>query len=104
MAAEPYKVNVTLKHPKVVVSEVHLAPGHETPVHAHEHGYVVHPRAATKLLKTTYKNGAKVSEEVIDHTPGQPYFVAKSEDGITFSMKNIGTGPMACEKTFIRDN
>ncbi len=103
MTTDPYRVTVTLKHPKVTVSQVHLEPGHETPEHAHEHDYVVHPKAATRLLKTTYKDGQKQSEEEIEHVPGQPYFVAKSVDGTTFSMKNIGNAPMMCEKTFIRD-
>lgn len=99
--ADPYKVDVTLKHPKATVSQVQLAAGHETPVHAHKHDYVVHPRAATKLLKTTYKDGAKQSEEEFEHKPGEPYFVAASEDGVTFSLKNIGDGPMLADKTFI---
>lgn len=103
MATEPFEVNVTLKHPKVTVSAVHLEPGHETPEHAHEDDYVVHPRAATRVLKTTYKDGQKQSEEEIEHKPGEPYFVAKSADGITFSLKNIGDGPMMCDKTFIKD-
>jgi hypothetical protein len=100
--ASPYKVEVKLKHPKATVSQVHLEAGHETPIHAHEHDYVVHPRAATKVLKTTYKDGRKHSEEEIEHKPGEPYFVAASEDGVTFSLKNIGDGPMLCDKTFIR--
>src|SRR3954469_9410664 len=57
MADENYRVHVKLKHDKTTVSEVHLAAGHETPVHTHKHDYVVHPRAATKVLKTTYKDG-----------------------------------------------
>ena len=101
MAAEPYKVDVKLKHPLVTVSEVHLEAGHETPEHAHEHDYVVHPRAATTVLKTTYKDGEKVSEEQIEHKPGEPYFVGKSADGTSFTLKNIGSGPMLCDKTFI---
>ncbi len=103
MPDKPFRVDVQLEHPRATVSQVHLEAGHETPEHAHEHDYVVHPRAATKLLKTTYKDGKKQSEEEVEHTPGQPYFVAKSVDGTTFTMKNVGTGPMMCEKTFIRD-
>ena len=101
MADKPFHVEVKLKHPKAIVSQVHLVPGHETTEHSHEHDYVVHPRAATKVLKTTYKDGQKHSEEEIEHKPGEPYFVAASEDGITFSLKNIGDGPMLCDKTFI---
>jgi len=101
MASDNYKVNVKLKHDKASVSEVHLAAGHETPVHEHKHDYVVHPRAATKVLKTTYKNGKVHNTEEIEHKPGEPYFVAASEDGVTFSLKNIGDGPMLCDKTFI---
>ena len=103
MTKEPYRVNVTLKHPKVAVSEVYLEPGYETPLHSHEHDYVVHPRGPSKVLKTTYKNGKKISEEVIEHTPGKPYFVSRSEDGHSFTMKNIGDSAMACDKTIIRD-
>ena len=102
MAGEPYQVHIRLKHPRVTVSEVHLHPGHETPQHTHEHDYVVHPRAATKVLKTTYRSGEKVSEEEIEHKPGEPYFVGKSADGTSFTLKNIGDGPMLCDKTFIR--
>ncbi len=102
MASEPYHVQIKLRHPKVIVSQVHLESGHATPVHAHEHDYVVHPRNATRVLKTTYKDGQKQSEEEIEHKPDEPYFVAASEDGITFSLKNIGDGPMLCDKTFIR--
>ncbi|MBV8915420.1 MAG: hypothetical protein JOZ05_20580 [Acetobacteraceae bacterium] len=101
MPQDKYKVDVKLKHEKASVSEVHLAPGHETPVHAHRHDYVVHPRAATKVLKTTYKDGQVHKTEEIEHKPGEPYFVAASEDGVTFSLKNIGDGPMLCDKTFI---
>ncbi len=102
MAALPYQVRITLRHPQATVSEVHLQPGEETPVHAHAHDYVVHPRAATRVLKTIFKDGEKLSEEEIEHKPGEPYFVGASEDGITFSLKNIGDGPMQCDKTFIR--
>lgn len=101
MASEGYKVQVKLKHEKASVSEVHLPAGQETPVHSHKHDYVVHPRAATKVLKTTYREGKVHSTEEIDHKPGEPYFVAASEDGVTFSLKNIGDGPMLCDKTFI---
>ena len=101
MADENFKVNVKLKHEKASVSEVHLAAGHETPVHSHKHDYVVHPRAATKVVKTTYKDGKVHKTEEIEHKPGEPYFVAASEDGVTFSLKNVGDGPMLCDKTFI---
>ena len=101
MASESYKVNVKLRHEKASVSEVHLDAGHETPEHSHKHDYVVHPRAATKVLKTTYKDGKVQSTEEIEHKPGEPYFVAANADGVTFSLKNIGDGPMLCDKTFI---
>ncbi len=101
MASEPYKVQMKLRHPKATVSEVHLEPGHATPQHEHKYDYVVHPRAATKVRKTTYKDGQVVATEEMEHKPGQPYFVAASEDGTTFSLENIGDGPMLCDKTFI---
>ena len=101
MASENYKVTVKLKHAQVTVSEIHLAPGHETPEHSHSRDYVVHPRAATKVLKTTYKDGKLHSTEEIEHKPGEPYFVAASEDGVTFTLKNIGDAPMLCDKTFM---
>ncbi len=101
MPSEHYRVDVTLNHPKASVSQVYLSAGHETPVHAHTHDYVVHPRAATKLLKTSYKDGAVIATEEIEHKPGEPYFVAATEDGVTFSLKNIGDGHMLCDKTLI---
>ncbi len=101
MPSEHYRVDVILKHPKASVSQVHLAAGHETPVHAHKHDYVVHPRAAAKLLKTSFKDGAVVATEEISHKPGEPYFVAATEDGVTFSLKNVGDSHMLCDKTLI---
>ena len=101
MASEPYRVEVKLKHPKATVSEVHLHPGHSTPEHTHQHDYIVHPRAATKVRKTTKKDGQVVATEEIEHKPGEPYFVAASEDGTTFTLENIGSGPMLCDKVFI---
>ena len=89
-ADEPFKVNVTLKHAKAIVSRVQLAAGHETEQHSHPHDYVVIPRAPTSVLKTTFKDGEQTGQEEIEHTPGQPYFVAASADGITFTLKNIG--------------
>ena len=99
MTTEPYTVKVVMKHPHVVISHVYLAPGHATPAHSHKHDYVVHPKADTKLLKTTYKNGAVVREEEVEHKAGEPYFVSKSEDGTEFTIKNLGAAAMMCEKT-----
>src|SRR5690242_12891329 len=101
MAEDKFHVKVTMKHEHASVSEIHLPPGHETPVHSHGYDYVVHPRAATRVLKTTYKDGKVHSQEEIEHKPGEPYFVAASADGVTFTLKNIGDGPMMCDKTFI---
>ena len=97
-----FEVGVQLKHPLATVSQVQLAVGAETPEHAHEHDYVVIPRAVTTVLKTTFKDGQKQSEEIIEHQPGQPYVVLASEEGVTFSLKNIGSGPMLCDKAFIK--
>ena len=102
MPDEPFKVDVHLDHPLVTVSQVHLAAGAETPEHTHQHDYVVIPRAATTVVKTTYKDGAKHSEETIEHEPGKPYVVLANEDGVTFSLKNVGSGPMLCDKAFIK--
>ena len=102
MPDEPYKVDVQLQHPRATVSQVHLAAGHETPEHTHAHDYVVIPRAATTVVKTTFKGGQKLSEETIEHQPGQPYVVLANEDGVTFSLKNVGNGPMLCDKAFIK--
>lgn len=102
MPDEPFKVDVQLQHPLATVTQVHLAAGHETPEHAHEHDYIVIPRAATTVVKTSFKDGQKHSEETIEHTPGQPYVVLANEDGVTFSLKNVGSGPMLCDKAFIK--
>lgn len=102
MPDEPYKVDVQLQHPRATVSQVHLAAGHETPEHTHAHDYVVIPRAVTTVVKTTFKDGQKLSEETIEHQPGQPYVVLANEDGVTFSLKNVGSGPMLCDKAFIK--
>ena len=101
MESEHYKVDVKLKHEKASVSRVHLSSGHATPEHAHKHDYVVHPHAPAKLLKTTYRDGKVTHTEEIEHKPGEPYFVAASEDGTTFSLKNIGDSHMLCDKTLI---
>jgi len=101
MTSEPYRVDIKLKHPKATVSQVHLAPGQSTPEHTHAHGYVVHPRAATRLRKVTKKGDQVISTEEIEHKPDEPYFVGASEDGTSFTLTNIGNGPMLCEKTFI---
>ena len=97
----PYKVDVLMKHPAAIVSRIHLAPGAETPRHSHKHDYVVHPHAGAKLVKVTYRGDAVVSEEPIEHTPNEPYYVFKSEDGTAFSLKNVGTSAMLCDKTQI---
>ncbi len=104
MAAEPYKAEVTLEHEQVRVSSVELAPGHKTPEHSHRYGYVVHPRSATKLVKTHFQDGQPIKTEELEHKPGEPYFVAASEDGITFSVENVGSGPMLCDKTMIKSS
>lgn len=102
MPDEPFKVDVQLNHPRATVSQVQLESGHETPLHAHEHDYVVIPRATTTVVKTSYKDGEKLSEETIEHEPGKPYVVLANEDGVMFSLKNIGSGPMLCDKAFIK--
>ena len=99
MAAQPYTVKVLLKHPHVVISEIHLAPGETTPRHSHAHDYVVHPKQDAKLVKTTYKAGAVINTETIEHKAGEPYYVAKSDDDTEFSLENIGSAAMMCEKT-----
>src|SRR4051794_17941806 len=104
MAEDKFHVHVKLKNDHTTVSEVHLLAGHETPEHSHQHGYVVHPRKATKVLKTTYKDGKVHSQEEIEHKPGEPYFVAATAEGLTFTLKNIGDGPMMCDKTFIHSH
>ena len=96
-----YKVDVLLKHPSAIVSKIQLAPGAETPLHTHQHDYVVHPQAAATLVKTTYKDGAVVSTETVEHKANEPYFVFKSADGTSFSLKNVGTSAMLCDKTQI---
>lgn len=45
---------------------------------------VVILRATTTVLKTTFKNGEKQSEETVEHEPGKPYVVLANEDGVTF--------------------
>ena len=102
MSEKPYRVDVTLRHEKASVSRVHLAPGHATERHSHAHPYVVIPHAPATLLKTTYKGGEQAAQETIEHKPGEPYFVAASADGISFTLQNIGDGPMLCDKTFIK--
>jgi predicted metal-dependent enzyme (double-stranded beta helix superfamily) len=97
----PYKVDVLMNHPAAIVSRIHLAPGAETPRHAHKHDYVVHPHAGAKLVKVTYRGDAVVSEEPIDHKPNEPYYVFKSAAGTSFSLKNVGTSAMLCDKTQI---
>ena len=101
MSDQPYTVNVLLKHPHAVVSRVHLAPGHETPKHAHAHDYLVHPRAATTLVKTTYRGDDVIKTETVEHTPDAPYVVGKSEDGTSFTIKNTGSAAMMCEKVLM---
>ena len=96
-----YSVNVLLKHPSAIVSKIQLAPGAETPIHAHQHDYVVHPQAATTLVKTTYRDGAVIGTETIEHKPNEPYFVFKSANGTSFSLKNVGASAMLCDKTQI---
>jgi hypothetical protein len=95
----PYKVDVLMKHPSAIVSKIRLAPGAETPRHAHQHDYVVHPQAAAQLVKTTYRGDAVIKQEPIEHKPNEPYFVFKSEDGTSFSLKNVGSSAMLCDKT-----
>ena len=102
MASDHYKYEVTMDHANAKVAKVHLAAGHEIPQHSHEHDYIVHPQAATKLVKTSYKDGKVLKTEEVTHEANKPYFVAKSEDGVTFSLKNVGSGPMMCEKTMIK--
>ena len=99
MADEPYVVNILLKQPQAIVSKVHLAPGHETPRHSHAHDYVVYPRQATTLVKTTYRGDDVVSTETIEHAIDKPYTVGKSADGSSFTIRNIGSAAMTCEKT-----
>jgi len=95
------KVDTLLTHPRAIVSRVHLAAGAKTPKHAHQHDYVVHPHAATSLVKTTYNGDTIVNTETVDHAPNQPYYVAKTADGMTFSLENIGSTAMLCDKTEI---
>ncbi len=99
MPTEPYAVKVVLKHPHVIITDVHLSAGHETPRHAHAHDYVVHPRQDTTLVKTTYRGDAVVKTETVDHKAGAAYFVSKSDDGTEFTIKNVGSAAMMCEKT-----
>ena len=66
MSSEHYKVDVTLRHPSASVSQVHLSAGHETPVHAHRHDYVVHPRSETRLLRTSFKDGQVIKTEEVE--------------------------------------
>ncbi len=98
---EPYTVKTLLKHPSAIVSQVYLAPGHETPKHSHAHDYLVHPRQDTTLVKTTYKGDQVVSTETVTHAADQPYVVSKSEDGTEFTLKNTGSAAMMCDKTLL---
>jgi hypothetical protein len=100
--SENYTHEVTLDNEHAQVMRVHLAPGHATKPHSHPHPYVLHPLAATKVRKTVYKDGQVVETKEFDHEPGKPYFVGASEDGTSFVFENIGSGPMMCDKTFIK--
>lgn len=102
MQSENYKHEITLDNEHASVMRVHLPPGQKTEPHSHRHAYVVHPHAATKVRKTTYRNGQAVDTNEFDHEPGKPYFVGASEDGTSFVFENIGSGPMLCDKTFIK--
>jgi predicted metal-dependent enzyme (double-stranded beta helix superfamily) len=97
----PFKEDLLLKHPSAIVSRVKLAPGAETPRHSHKHDYVVHPQAGATLLKTTYRGDTVINTETVEHKPNEPYVVFKTEDGTSFSLKNVGTGTMLCDKTQI---
>ena len=99
MTPEAYTVTVLMKHPHAVISRVHLAAGHETPKHAHAHDYVVHPRQDTSLVRTTYKGDEVVKTEPVEHKADEPYVVAKTAAGLTFTIKNVGSAAMMCEKT-----
>ena len=99
MASNPYTVKRLLKHKHTTVTRIELHPGHETEKHTHEHDTVVHPRETTTLLKTTFRGDEVVGTEQIEHKADKPYVVGKSEDGTSFTIKNIGSTLMLCEKT-----
>ena len=101
MSTEPYTVKTLLKHEHMTILHVHLAPGHATPKHSHAHDYIVRPHQDTTLTKTTYKDGAVVGTETVEHKAGVPYPVAKSEDGTEFTITNSGTAAMLCDKSLI---
>ena len=101
MSAEPYTVKTLLKHDHMTILYVHLAPGHATPKHSHKHDYIVRPHQDTTLTKTTYKDGAVVGTETVEHKAGVPYPVAKSEDGTEFTITNAGNAAMLCDKSLI---
>lgn len=98
MSDTPYSVTVLHRSPRATIARVHVAPGHVTERHVHEHDYIVHPRRDATCIRTTYENDVAVKTETIQQKTDEPYAVARTVPGQTFTITNSGDTPMLFEK------